>query len=68
MRSGVHCATIGAVNTIIERLAAEQSGDVPVLVTGGGGELVAGEIKAAAEFVPALTLEGLAILVEKARA
>ena len=66
MRAGVYWGTIGVVEALVSGLAAKHSGTVPVLVTGGDGEWVTREISTPAEFVPALTLEGLAILVQNA--
>ena len=66
IRAGVYWGTVGLVRNLIQTLLAEQTGSVQVLVTGGNGEWVASEMNTAAEFVPALTLEGLAALAAKA--
>jgi len=63
MRSGAYWGTVGLVEGLVARIAAEQTGRLPVIITGGNGEHIANEIKVPAEFVPALTLEGLASIV-----
>ena len=66
IRSGVYWGTVGLVRNLIQMLLAEQTGSVRVLVTGGSGEWVASEMNMDAEFVPTLTLEGLAALAATA--
>ena len=63
MRSGAYWGTVGTVETLVNRIAAEHTGSLPVIITGGNGKYIAAEMGAPAEFVPALTLEGLAVLV-----
>ena len=62
MLAGVHWGTAGMVERLIEALFAEQTGDVRTIVTGGHAERVASEMRLPVEVVPALALEGLAIL------
>ena len=66
IRSGVYWGTVGLVRNLIQVLLAEQTGPVRVLVTGGSGEWVTSEMNMDAEFVPTLTLEGLAALAATA--
>lgn len=65
MRSGVYWGTVGAVEKLLARLSTEHAEPAHVLVTGGHGEWVAKEITPSAEYVAALTLEGLAVLVAR---
>ena len=62
MRSGAYWGVVGLVEHLVSRIRAAQAAHAPVLVTGGGGEFVAGEMTTEAEYVPTLTLEGLARL------
>jgi len=65
MRSGTWHGTIGIVRELIGRMAAERGTNPTILVTGGAGGFVAEGLGPHARFVPHLTLEGLAILVER---
>ena len=66
-RSGVFWGTVGMVERLVQKITAERSEPARVLVTGGNGEWVARELSVTAEFVPALTLEGIAILLSRGR-
>ena len=63
MRSGAHWGAVALVESLIERMAEELSTGAPVLLTGGGAEAIARDMTPGFELVPALTLEGLAIIV-----
>lgn len=65
MRSGAWYGAIGLVKELIARIADEQSRVLPVIVTGGAGEFVTAELSPPVEYVPHLTLEGLAILAAR---
>ncbi|MDB5389498.1 MAG: transcriptional activator, Baf family [Planctomycetaceae bacterium] len=61
LESGLYWGHIGAVRELIQRMSVERGLPLPnVLVTGGGGSLLAGYLEAAT-YRPALTLEGLAV-------
>jgi len=62
MRSGAWYGAIGLVRELAAVHAAQSTGAPPVLVTGGAGEFVARALNPPAEYLPLLTLEGLAIL------
>lgn len=62
MRAGAYWGTVGLVERLVAEICAHQGSDLPILVTGGAGEPVAAELRRSAEFVPHLTLEGLARL------
>jgi len=64
MRSGAWFGTIGLVKEMIARMRSERGGNPPVLVTGGAGGFVADALGPRAQYLPHLTLEGLAILAE----
>ena len=66
MRSGAHWGAVALVKSLIERMAEELSPGALVLLTGGGAESIARDLKAKFELRPALTLEGLAILAGRA--
>jgi type III pantothenate kinase len=67
LRSGLFWGHIGAVRELINRMATEQSQPVPaVLVTGGAGELLSRQLDRAT-YRPALTLEGIAVVVRQGR-
>jgi type III pantothenate kinase len=66
MRSGAYWGTVGLVERLVSEMAREATGGPPVIFTGGAAEFVAREMKTKIELIPALTLEGLAILAAKA--
>jgi type III pantothenate kinase len=67
LRSGLFWGHIGAVRELIQRMATEQSQPVPaVLVTGGAGESLTRQLDRAT-YRPALTLEGIAVVVRQGR-
>jgi len=65
MRAGAYWGTVGAVGRLAAALAEGRPGRLPILVTGGYGEFLARELGGEVEFVPWLTLEGLALLVHR---
>ena len=67
MRAGVYWGTVGLVEKLIALLSAERTGTVRTVITGGYAQTIAAEIRHAAEVVPELTLEGLAILADRIR-
>jgi type III pantothenate kinase len=63
MRSGLFWGAIGAVRQLIEQLAGD---DQPLVVlTGGGGPVVAGLLGRSAQWAPHLTLSGIALTGEE---
>ncbi len=67
MRAGAFWGTVGLVESLSAAVSEGRGGPIPLVITGGRGEYVANEIGRTAEFLPALTLEGLALLVERGR-
>ena len=65
IRSGVFWGTVGMVEGLVRKLAADRSEPPRVIVTGGNGDWVAREMSGDVEFVPTLTLEGIAILLSR---
>jgi type III pantothenate kinase len=65
MRSGAWWGSVGVIESLVTRIKAEQTGSIDVIITGGHAEWLAREMKETPEIVPALTLEGLAILVAR---
>ena len=62
LRSGIYWGHIGAVRELIQRMTAEHPGETPtVLITGGGGEIVAHELGLPGSYYRDLTLQGLAV-------
>jgi len=59
MRSGLFWGAVGAVRQLVERLTG--SGDAEVFLTGGAGPVVAQLMGPAAQYVPHLTLAGIAL-------
>jgi len=66
IRAGIYWGTVGLTDRLIAEIAEDRGVRGPALITGGGGEWVASLLKAEAEFVAHLTLEGLAILAQGA--
>ena len=60
MRAGVRWGTIGLVERLVAEIVEAQTGNCPVLVTGGHGGWVAAGLRRRCEHVPHLTLEGIA--------
>jgi len=66
IRAGVFWGTVGLTDRLIAEIAETRGWPEAVLITGGASEWVAPLLKAKAEFVPHLTLEGLAALAPSA--
>jgi type III pantothenate kinase len=58
MRAGLFWGAVGAVRELVEQLAG---GDAEVFLTGGAGPAVANLLGASAQYVPHLTLAGIAL-------
>ena len=58
MRSGLFWGAVGAVRELVEQLAG---GDAQVFLTGGAGSAVAQQLGTTVQFVPHLTLAGIAL-------
>jgi len=67
LQAGAWYGAIGLVRELVTRISRRQTGTLPVLVTGGAGEFIAAELAPPAEYLPYLTLEGIAHLVARAR-
>ncbi len=65
IRGGIYWGTLGLVREIVARLRAHAGADVPLLVTGGGGEFLSRELPDHPPYLPHLTLEGLALLAAR---
>ncbi len=63
MRSGLFWGAIGAVRQLVEQLAGETPApqEVEIFLTGGAGPVVAKLLGATAQFVPHLTVAGIAL-------
>lgn len=61
--AGVHASLVGGVRYLVERYRAEdaQSGQAPVVISGGDGRLVLEHIPAPATYIDNLVLLGLAL-------
>ncbi|MES2793556.1 MAG: type III pantothenate kinase, partial [Planctomycetota bacterium] len=65
LQSGIYWGHIGAVRELMQRMSAQHAGQTPtVLITGGGGELLARELGLAASYYRDLTLQGLAVTAQ----
>lgn len=67
MRSGAYWGAVGAVAELIDRMTEQLGARAPILLTGGGAEPLAPDLCRPVEVLPALTLEGLALLAERTR-
>jgi len=67
LQSGAWYGAIGLVRELVTRICRERTGLLPVLVTGGAGEFIAAELTPPVEYLPHLTLEGIACLVARTR-
>lgn len=67
IQSGVYWGTIGQIDGLVQRLARERRIRPFVLATGGLAELFAGGSKTIRAVDPALTLQGLRLMEERAR-
>ncbi len=65
MRSGVYWGTIGLIESLVRRVAAELRGDPPVFLTGGGADAIVSQLSIPIQHVPFLTLEGLNVIVTR---
>ena len=65
IRAGVYWGTVGLVDRLIAEMARSHGVPEAALIAGGAGAWVAPLLKSEAEFVPHLTLEGLAILARR---
>lgn len=64
LRSGVFFAGVGAVDEIVQRIAAALPGKPKVIATGGLAEVIAAESKTIEAIDPILTLKGLKYLYQ----
>lgn len=69
MESGLFWGAVGAIRQLIENLAAGDAGELPprVFLTGGAGASVAELLGPDAEYVPNLTLTGIALAARHCR-
>lgn len=67
LQSGLLYGYAGLVDSMVERIRSELSGDVRVIATGGLARRISRESNMIERVVPFLTLEGLRILFEKNR-
>jgi len=63
MRSGLFWGTVGAIRQLIEQLGREAGGHPQIFLTGGAGAAVAELLGPDAQFVPHLTLAGIALAI-----
>ena len=68
LQSGLLYGYAGLVDSMVERIRGELSGQAHVIATGGLARLISEESSVIEQVVPFLTLEGLRILFEKNRA
>ena len=66
MRSGAHWGAVALIESLVARMAEELSPRAPTILTGGGADSIAPDLKIKFDLRPALTLEGLAILAGRA--
>ena len=62
MLSGAYWGSVGLIEELISRMLSEQGAVSQIFVTGGLGDVIAGDLSHDAVLVPELTLEGLARL------
>ena len=67
LQSGLLYGYAGLVDSMVERIRTELTGEVRVIATGGLARRISQESTAIEQVVPFLTLEGLRILFEKNR-
>lgn len=65
LQSGILYGTVGQVDGLVRRLAAELGGDVVVIATGGLAPLVLDETETIDHYEPDLTLIGLRLVFER---
>ena len=63
MRSGLFWGTVGAIRQLVEELGREAGNHPQVFLTGGAGAAVAELLVPDAQFVPHLTLAGIALSI-----
>lgn len=68
IQSGVYFGAIGQIDGLVERIGAEIGGAPFVLATGGLAGVIGRDSRTIVEIDPALTLHGLRIMEERARA
>jgi type III pantothenate kinase len=61
LRSGIYWGAVGGVKQLIELFSAQVENEPSVYLTGGAAPVVAGLLSPAAQYVPHLTLGGIAI-------
>ena len=64
IRVGLYWGTVGAIERIVEGMRAQLSEPSEIFLTGGGGDLIAKQLRTASRYVPTLVLEGLALAAE----
>ncbi len=64
MRAGLFWGTVGAIRELIARLEDFAGGRAEVFLTGGAGPTVAGLLGPSAQYVPHLTLAGIALAAQ----
>lgn len=65
IRSGVYYGCAGLVSELVARMRRETGQALPLLITGGAGEFLSAELSEHPPYLPALTLEGLAIIAAR---
>ena len=60
--SGAYWGAVGLVDRLVAEISADQAAEAKILVTGGAGEAIASEMQGQPEYIPTLTLEGLALI------
>jgi type III pantothenate kinase len=68
IQSGVYFGAVAQIDGLVRRLRREVGGKVFVLATGGLAEVVAADSQTINRVEPALTLQGLRLMEERARA
>ncbi len=65
LHSGIYYGTLGGVREVVRRIGEELGTQLAVFLTGGDCELIAPDVPAGWQVVPALTVEGLALAYEE---
>ena len=60
--SGAYWGAVGLVDRLVAEISVDQAAEAKILVTGGAGEAIASEMQGQPEYIPTLTLEGLALI------
>jgi type III pantothenate kinase len=68
IQSGIYFGAVAQIDGLVRRLRREVGGKVFVLATGGLAEVVAADSQTIQRVEPALTLQGLRLMEERARA